>query len=135
VLASLLVALCGCDITSKTEEESATPSSSENYGAQVKALYEKAKGAGEQVPDDILEWAKADVKRIGTWDYKIISFSSDSDEEILSELQDLGKQRWECFWVETTPDGKRFYMKKAFRSYIQTAGKVSKFIPTPGAGE
>ena len=107
--------------------------SAPSYTAQLKALYESAKAAGEQVPDDILDWARSDVKRIGTWDYKIVSFTSESEEVMLTELNRLGGERWECFWVETTAGGKRFYMKKAVRSYLQIAGRASKLIPTLGS--
>lgn len=135
----LVIALCGCDSSTpvpKTKDDDSTvANTSTDYTAQIKTLYEKAKGAGEQVPEDVFEWAKADVKKIGAWDYRIISFSSESKETMLAELNKLGSQRWECFWVEELPEGKRFYMKKAVRSYIQMAGKASKFIPTPASGE
>lgn len=139
VIAIWAVAMCGCDNPvprSGTEGDDATTtdSSSMSY-TKLKALYEKAKAAGEQVPEDILEWAKSDLKKIGTWDYKIVSVSSESEEAILNELNRLGSQRWECFWVEPIAGGKRFYMKRAARSYLQIAGGASKFVPVPGSGE
>jgi len=133
------VAMCGCDnpvSRSGTEGDDATTTDSPSMSyTKLKALYEKAKAAGEQVPEDILEWAKSDLKKIGTWDYKIVSVSSESEEAILNELKRLGSQRWECFWVEPIPGGKRFYMKRAVRSYLQIAGGASKFVPVPGPGE
>jgi hypothetical protein len=140
IVAVSAVAMCGCDNlipkAGTNGNDATTPdNTSRNYTEQFKALYEKAKAAGEQVPEDILEWAKIDVKKIGTWDYKIVSFSSESEETLLGELKRLGTQRWECFWVEPIPGGKRFYMKKAVRSYLQMAGKASKLVPVPGSGE
>ena len=133
------VAMCGCDnpvSRSGTEGDDATTTDSPSMSyTKLKALYEKAKAAGEQVPEDILEWAKSDLKKIGTWDYKIVSVSSESEEAILNELKRLGSQRWECFWVEPIPGGKRFYLKRAARSYLQIAGGASKFVPVPGPGE
>jgi hypothetical protein len=133
------VAMCGCDnpvSRSDTEGDDATATDSISMSyTHLKALYEKAKAAGEQVPEDILEWAKSDLKKIGTWDYKIVSFSSESEETILNELKRLGSQRWECFWVEPITGGKRFYLKSAARSYLQIAGGASKFVPIPGSGE
>lgn len=132
-------AMCGCDnpvSRSGTEGDDATTTDSPSMSyTKLKALYEKAKAAGEQVPEDILEWAKSDLKKIGTWDYKIVSFSSESEETILNELKRLGSQRWECFWVEPITGGKRFYLKSAARSYLQIAGGASKFVPIPGSGE
>ena len=135
----LAVAMCGCDNPvprsgTESDDDTTTNSSSMSY-EKLKALYEKAKAAGEQVPEDILEWAKSDLKKIGTWDYKIITVSSESEAAILNELKKLGSQRWECFWVEPIPGGKRFFMKRAARSYLQIAGGASKFVPLPGPGE
>jgi hypothetical protein len=140
IVAVWAVAMFGCDSPvsrsgTDGDDATATDSTSRNYTEQFRALYEKAKAAGEQVPEDILDWAKSDVKKIGTWDYKIVSFSSESEEAMLDELKRLGSQRWECFWVEPIPGGKRFYMKKAARSYLQVAGRASKFVPVPGSGE
>ncbi len=139
VFAVWALVMCGCDnLFSKSrsdgDDTTATDSLSMRY-PQLKELYEKAKAAGEKVPEDILEWAKSDVKNIGTWDYKIVSVSSESEEAILNELKRLGSQRWQCFWVEPIPGGKRFYMKRAARSYLQIAGGASKFVPIPGSGE
>ena len=139
VFAVCTLAICGCDNpVSKSitdgDDATATDSLSMRY-PQLKELYEKAKAAGEQVPEDILEWAKSDVKKIGTWDYKIVSISTESEEAILKELKSLGSQRWQCFWVEPIPGGKRFYMKRAARSYLQIAGGASKFVPIHGSGE
>ena len=129
-------AMWGCDnpvSRSGTESDDATTTDSPSMSyTKLKELYEKAKAAGEQVPEDILEWAKSDLKKIGTWDYKIVSVSSESEEAILNELNRYGSQRWECFWVEPIPGGKRFYMKRAARSYLQIAGGASKFVPGPG---
>ena len=104
------------------------------YTEQISMIYEKAKAAGENVPEDVLEWAKSDMKKIGSFEYKIISIGVESDEEIVRRLDELGKERWECYFVEQTSQGKKFYFKKANRSYIQTAGKFSSFIPVPGGG-
>ncbi len=139
VIAVWALVLCGCERPvsrpgTDGDDATATDSPSMSY-SQLKALYEKAKAAGEQVPEDILEWAKSDVKKIGTWDYKIVSVSLESEDAMLNELKRLGNQRWECFWVEPVPGGKRFYMKRAVRSYLQIVGGASKFIPVPGSGE
>ena len=133
------VVMCGCDNPvprsgSEGDDATTTDSPSMSY-TKLKELYEKAKAAGEQVPEDILEWAKSDLKKIGTWDYKIVLVSSESEAAILNELKKLGSQRWECFWVEPFPGGKRFYMKRAVRSYLKIAGGASKFVPVPGPGE
>lgn len=104
-------------------------------GDLIRELYEKAKAAGEQVPEDIMQWAREDLKKIGAWQYRLVDIPADGHEDIEKTLNELGAQRWECFWVEQTADGRRFFMKKAERSYFQAAGKMAKFLPSPGGGE
>ena len=87
VLATGIVAMTGCDgkVSVPSVDEIDIPSPDidvEEYTEQIKDLYERAKAAGEQVPEDMLTWAKSDMKKIGTWDYKIETFSSASTEGI-----------------------------------------------------
>ena len=160
-LAVLLIALTsafyGCDMpiqTAQNEQTLETPTPAQvvepeavaepltsppptgpTYTEHITQLYEKAKAAGEHVPEDMLEWAKSDMKKIGSFEYKILTFTIESEETILKELNALGGDRWEVYWVEAAPTGKKFYLKKATRSYIQMAGKASAFVPVPGGAE
>ena len=139
------VIIMGCDRTpEKPEEESPEQEQSirgtaeetaEELAQKMRELYDKAKNAGESVPDDVMAWAKEDVKKIGAWSYQILTFADAEEEEILAELNRLGALRWQCFFVEQTGAGKKFYMKKPARSYIKLAGRAAKFVPMPGAGE
>ena len=58
----MVVTMCGCDKQEPTGPVSQTDSAlvseqdSKDYRQQLKELYEKAKGAGEQVPDDVDRW-------------------------------------------------------------------------------
>ena len=125
----------GRTVTDSDEPTGEGPSQ-QDYMEQLRHLYQKAKEAGEDVPKDVMEWAKSDVKKIGTWDYHIVTFTTESEERMLEELKRLGGERWECFWVETLPEGKRFYLKRPIRSYLHLAGGgVAKFVPMPKGGE
>lgn len=99
--------------------------------ARLKELYDRARQAGEIVPDDVMEWARTDASRIGDWEYRLLSLADQPDAVIQQQLQSLGSNRWECFWVEATPDGRRFYFKRPQRSYLQLAGSAAKFVPLP----
>ena len=112
-----------------------TQQSEDQYLETIKALYEKAKQSGEQVPDDITQWVTEDVKQIGAWQYFILELPTAENSEIEKRLNELGSKRWECYWVESTEAGKKFYMKKAGRSYLQRASRVIKLFPTGGDGE
>ena len=139
-LAILLVCLSACNKPNEQQNIESTgapgqPDDSKEYAELIRQLYEKAKQSGEEVSDDAVDWAKSDVKKIGTWEYKIASFTTESEDDIASQLNTLGSERWECFWVEHAQDSRRFYFKRAQRSYIAMAGKATKLIPVPGGSE
>jgi len=103
----------------------------------VKELYQKAKEAGEEVPNDVMDWAKQDIKRIGAWQYRIEVIESTDPDTVLQTLNALGSQRWECFWVEeVNAVSKRYYFKKSSRSYLRLipSGDLLKLIPQGDGG-
>ena len=55
---------------------------------------------------------------MGSWEYKTITIESEDPGAAIEELNKLGAERWECFWVEKQDDKKVFYLKKAGRSFL-----------------
>ena len=125
------------DVLRRTREQGGdllTPSTNETWKT-VRALYDRAREAGDDVPSNVVEWARQDVRQIGKWDYKILEITSEDPVEIEARLREAGVDRWECYWVEVTPAGKRFYLKKAGRSYLRTIplGDLLKLVPDGGS--
>jgi len=84
-------------------------------------LYKRAIEAGEkiQIPDDVLERAKAEIKRIGTWEYRVMTLSAPQDTTLEQRLNELGRERWEC---HVTPRGQEELLlvcKRPVRSYLK----------------
>lgn len=104
------------------------------YREKVEELYKKAIESGEKVPDSVTEWVKQDINAIGDWEYRILDTAEVDAEKLTEELNKIGDERWECFWVEETEGGKRFYFKKAKWSYMRNAGGLVRFIPIPTGG-
>ena len=104
---------------------------------QTVALYESAKAAGEKVPSDIYEWARQDVHNIGDWEYRVVAFSKAESEILQTKLNELGEDRWECFWVSPERAKTTFYFKRPSRSYLKTLplGDLLKLIPTGGGSD
>ena len=124
----LLLLSSGCS-------ENAAPKSKSNkenpYWKKAKELYEKAKESGEIVPEDMVDWTKEDIKKIGTWEYKIVFFDVESDSGLEEELNTLGKERWECFWIEKRENRLTLFLKRPTRSYLKAipAGEIWRFLP------
>jgi len=99
---------------------------------------EKAKevfGKSKETAGKAAEWSEGDLRKIGAWDYKIVRFEDSSDEALEEELNKLGAERWECYWVEETAEGPRFHFKKTKRSYLRHVpiGELMRvFLPDGG---
>ena len=96
---------------------------------QSKGLYEKGmKTASEKYAETLedgknlsgksKEWLLKDLQNIGDWEYKIEVFSSKKNKDLEIRLNQLGVERWQCFWVERVEDKKLFYFKRTNMSYL-----------------
>jgi hypothetical protein len=64
------------------------------------------------------EWLLKDLENIGDWEYKVETFNLKNPKDLEIRLNQLGADRWQCFWVESTKDGKAFYFKRTKLSYL-----------------
>ena len=94
-----------------------------------KLLDEQVKG-NKDLKDQTKNWVKGDIENIGDWEYKIVAFGDKAHPELEKELNQLGKSRWQCFWVEANAKNKVFYFKRSKISYIQKmpAGELLEII-------
>ena len=82
-------------------------------------LYNKAKESGETTAANSKEWLAEDIAKMGTWQYMTLVMDVANPTAIEAELNKLGSQRWECFWVDRQGERTTFYLKKASRSFIR----------------
>lgn len=101
---------------------------------QVKDLYEKAKGTSD--PSNAVDWAKDDIKKIGDWEYKIVVIADLETASLEQQLNELGEDRWEVFWVQPSRTETRFFLKRTARSYLRhiPLSELGKIL-TPEGGE
>lgn len=84
-----------------------------------KKLYEKNLGSGKDISAQTKEWLMKDLENMGDWEYKIAAFGGKAPEEMEKELNQLGNERWQCFWVDNAGKEKVFYFKRTKMSFIQ----------------
>ncbi len=103
---------------------------------EIQRLYEKAKEKGERVPKDIYEWAREDVQGIGDWEYKILTVDHPAPEQLQKQLNELGVERWDCFWVERRGDDVVLYLKRPSRTYLRHIpfSDLMRIIPSGESG-
>lgn len=125
VLAFLLL-LPGCG--SSQEQPAATPSpqarsSLEQISDELSAALEKAsRKVSEIAPsgEQVKQSATGEVEKLYIFEYKVAEFSLDATAgEIESELNSLGKERWECFASERTEKNLRVMCKRRPKTYLR----------------
>ena len=121
-----LVFLVSSFLTMAEDEPKADDKS---YSEKLKEVYEKGlKGAKEKYAETVgdgkeltgksKEWVLKDIENIGDWEYKVESYGPEQAKEIEKKLNVLGKERWQCFWVESSKKEKVFYFKRSKMSYL-----------------
>jgi hypothetical protein len=104
-----------------TKEKSYSEKIKEAYEKGVKGAKEKyaeTVGDGKELTGKSKEWVLKDLENIGDWEYKVESYGPDKTKDIEKKLNELGKERWECFWVESSKKEKVFYFKRTKMSYM-----------------
>jgi hypothetical protein len=73
-----------------------------------KKLYEQNFGDGKELTEQTKEWVKEDIENMGDWEYKIVAFGGKATTGMGKALDQLGNERWQCFWVESSGKDKSF---------------------------
>ena len=116
------------------QEKPTEESSDSGVWNEVVRLYESAKKKGEQVPKDVYEWAREDLKRHDTWEYHVVEVTNAGIEKTLNKL---GAERWECIWIQPAGKRLRLVLKRPVRSYLRNLplSQVLKLLPGDGYDE
>jgi len=127
-LAGLMV-LAGLPLIAESPQ--AEPAQTESVWEEIRKLYERAKDAGEQVPADVADWVKQDVQAIGDWEYRVVALPTADAAKLEQRLNEMGKNRWDCFWVHTTGGETAFMFKRPRRTYLKNVplSDLLKLIP------
>lgn len=96
------------------DERSATERALE----ELAAAYEGLSGLLGQGSDEAVDLVQDDIENLGDWEYRIVDFADASAEELETELNALGNERWEAYWVQASTDGVRVFLKRPSISYL-----------------
>lgn len=117
--------------------EDPIPEDSEETGVleDLKQLYEQATGSTQVNPDDLIQWARDDIERMGDWEYRVVSLSASQDDDIEFQLNQLGEERWEIVWIERTGNRLRLFLKRPVKSYLDSLplSELRRLLPGGGS--
>lgn len=115
----------------EVDEQSAT----ERALAELAAAYEGVSGLLGQGSDEAVDRVQEDIENLGDWEYRVAELSSASSEVLETELNTLGNERWEAYWVEPSVDGVRVYLKRPSISYLSRVPLSALVRMLAGGGE
>lgn len=102
----------------------AAESDAEAMSATARALAELS-GAYDELASllgrnsgEAVDWAQSDFENLGDWEYRVVELGRLDSADLEAELNALGNERWEVFWIETTSTGVRAYLKRSAISYL-----------------
>ena len=123
---------------SEVPEPALEPQTDSDLWSDVERLYELARQSGAEVPSNVYDWMKQDIESYGTWEYRVLWLGdrpSTALADVERELNALGRERWECFWVDVSLGGPRYYFKRPVRSYVSAIPLPTLLELLPHAGE
>lgn len=85
---------------------------------RLAAAYEELGELLERNPREAMQWAQEDIENLGDWEYRIVELDDTSPDALAAELNALGDERWEAYWVDPGPDGIRIFLKRSSISYL-----------------
>ncbi len=122
---ALIAALTLAGMT-MAQEESPDEDASGRSWAEVREAYEKAKRKaremGESMPDKVPDWVKEDLENVGDWEYRVVDTPRD---ELEATLNELGRERWECFSVTVAGKKSQLVLKRRKRSRLRELKDLS----------
>lgn len=114
-------------LTAEAVEQQKEEAWQDNLIKEAQKWLNSSKQAGERSAD----WLKEDVKRMGDFEYKIVRIPANDDQALTAQLNELGSQRWEVYWVQEQGDQIRFFLKRTARTYMKhvPVGDMLRLIP------
>ncbi len=98
--------------------------------------FEEAKAAGETQATNATEWIQEDLKLAGTWEYKVVVTETRDLEKVQETLNQLGRERWECYSSVPDSQGLMLQFKRPNTSVIRSlpARDLIRLMPLLGLG-
>jgi hypothetical protein len=98
--------------------EDTEPSMTARMVEQLSAVYADLAALIGDNPAEAVGWAQEDLENLGDWEYRIVEIDEREDAALEAELNALGDERWEVYWVATRDDRMRFFLKRPALSYL-----------------
>lgn len=118
--------LSGCNSDPVTQEVPPTDASApESLTDTIAAQISKAQQQVQELASGSKDTATEEVEKLFTFDYRVVEFDKSlpaTDLEL--KLNELGKERWECFHVEPRESVLQFFCSRRPKTYLRYIPRV-----------
>ena len=87
-------------------------------------MYEELISDDRNLKEESKKWLSEDISRIGDWQYQVVVVDETDPVKVTEQLNKLGEERWECFFVDKLDGKLAFYFKKERISYLQKISEL-----------
>lgn len=107
----------------------------QNASEFLSQLYGNARDQSAETASNIKDWTAEDLANMGAWEYTVVSVGSDPDL-LESQLNQMGKERWECFSVQRNGDRYTLLFKRSKKSFLRQlpAKELLRLVPLLNLG-
>lgn len=142
VFLTLPVAGFSAEVKGATIEEKGKESE-QSYIDQLKKLVDdltatsrEATEKSKQATEEAKNWVKEDFSKIGDWEYKQIKIPLTEIATMEKTLNELGTNRWDCFWIQKHEGDIHLLFKRPAVSYLHKISKIDfmKLLSIGGGG-
>lgn len=116
----------------------AAPSKALSSLAQsISQAYEAAKSKGQTAATSARDWLIDDLSSGHRWEYKILPLDGDDPADWEQQLNDLGRDGWQCFHVQSTGDSTHLFFQRHPTSISRSIpmSDLLKVLPYLGLGQ
>ena len=107
-----------------------------NAGNAIRNMFQQAKEAGTTTANNVVDFVKEDFAKLGSFQYASRTVTNEKPDQIVTMLNQMGAEKWECFWVDKRESETTLYFKKTPRSYVNSIPfkDMIRYLPELGAG-
>lgn len=97
----------------------------------INDLYQSLSDQGLTQAKSASEFVKNDWNGMNAWEYKVLDVASADLAGLETKLNEVGKERWDCFHVSESGASTKFYLKRQKKSYLKNIPLKDLLILVP----
>ncbi len=124
LLITSYLALCAC------QQQPAYQELKEELSQSLQEINSKISKEYQKHEDGIGKLANAELDKLQAIEYHVFELGSEeSTEQHQQKLNEIGKERWDCFFIDKSNEFYRVYCRRTPKSYLRYLSRIPNFIP------